>query len=333
MKKVPDAGSKKPTSLLRVAAKISIGLLAIVILIALVVWVLWPVRHKSLQTPSVEHLSFQEAQATVANINQTEQADGVKPECLSKLYTHPQPTAKAVVMFHGVSACQMQFSGLAQYFYDHGYNVYVPLAPEHGRTDNLNHAKITAQGLVDYINTSVNITTALGTEIGAIGLSGGGDAATWAAQYRPEIKRLLALSPFFEPSTSNTPKWKIRPFLILYGNNLIPDQLNKPNDPQHALSYRALAKYVTIFKNLPAPPKDTGLTHIALIMADDDHEIDQALAQKTLGGIAAANHLNLVHEQLPADLQLGHDIISPDNQYVVQHQAFLHQKYFELYEK
>ncbi len=237
-------------------------------------------------------------------------------------------------MFHGVSACPLQFSGLAQYFYDQGYNVYTPLAPEHGRTDNLNHAKVTAQGLVDYANDSLNITSALGNEVGVIGLSGGANLATWASQYRPEVQRVLALSPFYEPSSSQAPKWQIRPLLIFHGNNfLLPDQLNKPDDPQHALSYRALAKYVTIYKNLPEPAKDTGLKNVAVIMADDDYEIDQALALKTLTGVAKANRINLIRYQLAASLKLGHDIVSPENEFVVQHQAFLFQKYLSLYEE
>ncbi|HUC20801.1 MAG TPA: alpha/beta hydrolase [Candidatus Polarisedimenticolaceae bacterium] len=318
---------------LRTISRVIIFLLIIGLLAALVIWVLWPVRQKSLQTAQVQHFSFAAAKAEVAKINQIEKAASVKPECYSKLYLHKQPTPKAVVMFHGVSACTVQFSGLAQYFYDKGYNVYAPLAPEHGRPDNLNHAKVSSQGLVDYVNTSVNITSALGDEVGAIGLSGGGNLATWAAQYRPEIRRLLALSPFYEPSVSQAPKWQIRPLLVLHGNNLISDQLNKPKDPQHALSYRALAKYVTIFKNLPDPAKDTHIKHIAMVMADDDHEIDQPLALATLESIAKANHITLVRDQLPADLHLGHDIISPDNDAVMQHQAFLHDKYFRLYEQ
>jgi carboxylesterase len=317
-----------------IARNIIIVLLLTVGLVALVIWVLWPVRQGSFQTAQVQHYSFESAKAKVGQINQTEQVANIKPECYSKLYLHEQPVARSVVMFHGVSACPLQFSGLAQYFYDHGYNVYVPLAPEHGRTDNLNHAKVTTQGLVDYVNTSINVTAALGNEMGVVGLSGGGNLSTWAAQYRPEVRRMLTLSPFYEPSNSQSPKWQIRPLLVFHGNNfLLPDQLNKPKDPQHALSYRALAKYVTIFNNLPEPPRDTGLQHMAVVMAEDDDLIDQPLALKTLGNIANANHTVMHRYQVPASYKLGHDIISPDNEYVVQHQAFLHQKYFELYEQ
>lgn len=307
---------------------IGLGLLA-----ALVIWVLWPIRKQSLQTAQFNHFSFSAAQQKITQINQAEKAANIKPACYSKAYTHPKPAAKAVVMFHGVGACPLQFSNLAQYFYDHGYNVYVPRAPRHGYPDNLQHAKVTAQELVDYTNTSLNITDALGAQVGVIGLSGGANLATWASQYRPDVSRTLTLSPFYEPSRSQAPKWQIRPLMVLYGNHFVPDALNKPSDPQHALSYYALAQYVTVFHNLPRPAKATNLRHLAVVMAADDNLIDQSLALKTLTNIAAANHTKLEYYQAPARLQLGHDIISPDNKYVVAHQAFLLQKYFGLYER
>ncbi len=329
--------SKKQTfknPLKTVILSLFVSLLIAAFLAILSIWVLWPVEKKSLQRPNVQRLSFTEAKAKVANINADEKARGIKPNCYSKLNVHEQPSAKTVVMFHGVSACPAQFADLAQYFYARGYNVYSPLAPEHGYSDNLTHANVTAQQLVDYTNTSINIGSGLGEETGVIGLSGGGNLATWAAQYRPGISRILTLSPFYEPSTAQAPKWQMRPLLVLHGNNfLLPDQLNKPEDPQHSLSYRAIAKYMIVFKNLPRPAQDIGLKHVAVVMADDDDQIDQPLALKTLRGIASANHQQLAHYQLPASLKLGHDIISPDNKHVVEHAVFLHQKYFELYEQ
>ena len=333
MKKYTSSNPKTMSAKLRIFWSVIVSIGIVAFLAVLSIWVLWPVRQISLQTASIHPFSFAGAQTEVAKINQTEKSEGVIAGCYSKLYIHPQPTAQAVVVFHGVGACPQQFSVVAQYFYDHGYNVYVPLTPEHGRADNLNHAKVTAQQLIDYVNTSVNITDGLGSHIGVIGLSGGGNLATWAAEYRPEVKRLLALSPFYEPSVSQAPKWKIRPLMVLYGNHLVPDALNKPNDPQHALSYYALAQYVTVFHNLPEPLKKTNLQHVAVVMAADDDLIDQPLALKTLGNIASTDHLTLEHYEVPASFKLGHDIVSPDNQYVAQNQAFLDQKYLAMYEQ
>lgn len=307
------------------------GLFFVILCIILIIWVLWPIRFASLQAVHVERLSFTSAKERISLIQNKERVDGVKPNCFSRAYIHKQPTERAVTMFHGVSACPEQFSKLGQYFYDRGYNVYIPRVPHHGRPDNLEHSKVTTQGLVDFVNESTNITNALGGEKGVIGLSGGGNLGTWAAEYRPEVLRFLALSPFYEPSAKQAPKWQIRPLLVFHGNNIIPDQLNKPDDPQHALSYRALAKYTTVFNNLQQPPQQKGLKKLALIMADDDDQIDQDVALDTALSIVKANNIPLTRYQIPASYGVGHDIVAPDNKKVAQNQDFLYAKYFELY--
>ncbi len=309
-----------------------IGILTILaLIIALVIWVLWPVRQTSLQSAAPQKLSFAQAQQQIESIAASERKAGVKPECISKAYVHSEKTARSVLMLHGVSACPSQFSHLAEYFYARGYNVYTARAPHHGMGDNTQHGKVTSQELADFVNQSVNITQGLGKEMGVIGLSGGANLSTWAAHYRPEVTRILALSPFYEPSALRAPKWQIRPLVVLHGNNILPEQLNNPDDPQHALSYRALAKYVTLYKNLKKDPKNTGLQKVALIMADDDLEIDQGLAQDTLNTLAKANGLRLARTQIAPSYKLGHDIVGPTNPQVVVHEPYLLDLYFRSY--
>lgn len=309
-----------------------VSVTALIILLIFIVWFLWPVKNPQLQRATVNDLSFSQAKTAVVSINIEEEKSGVKPECRSKLFLHSQPTKKAVTMYHGITACTSQFSQLAQYFYNQGYNVYVPRAPHHGTERNLDHARITSQELIDYINRSSDITKALGENVGVIGTSGGGNLATWAAHYRPEIKRILTLAPFYEPSVSQSPKWQIRPLLVLHGNNLIPDQLNKPDDPQTALSYRALAKYVTVFNNLQTPPKNKGLEKVSLVMAEDDYWIDQPLAISTLESLASANQRLLTRFQIDASYKLEHDIVGPENKAVITHMDYTYPNYFNLYD-
>lgn len=308
------------------------SVISLILLVVLIIWVIWPVRSKDLQTTRLESFSFNEAKSKIVSIQDNERSIGVKTDCLSHAYIHETPTNKAVTMFHGVSDCPRQFSTLGKYFYERGYNVYIPRVPHHGMPDNLEHSKVSAQELVDYVNNSTNITNALGKEKGIVGLSGGGNLGTWATEYRPEVSRFLALAPFYEPASKQAPKWQIRPLLVFHGNNLIPDQLNDPKNPQSALSYRALAKYTTIFNNLQNPPKDTGLKKLSLIMADDDDQIDQDLALKTLNRITTANRIPLGHYQIPASYGVKHDIVGLRNKKVAEHQDFLYAKYFELYD-
>ncbi len=305
----------------------------LLLIVALVIWVLWPVRSSELQKAAMTPYSFDQAIEKVDALRSAEAKDGVKEACLSRIYHHGAPTKRSVAMIHGVSVCPQQFDSLARYFYDRGYNVYVARAPHHGHTDNLEHSKVTAKELVATANQTVDIAQAIGDDTGLIGLSGGANIATWAAGYRTEVKRLLALSPFYEPSEEQAPKWQIRPMLVLYGGRLVADSLSNPDDPQHALSYYALAQYITLFHNRAQPSVRTGLEHVALVMSDNDHEIDQHLAATTLTELAEANHTSLVYEQLPASLGVGHDIVADFNNPPVEtHKDQLFAQYFRLYD-
>src|SRR5688500_9969780 len=55
-------------------------------------------------------------------------ADGpaIAPECRSTLYTHGRRTRHAVLVFHGLTNCPVQFDSLAQAAYGRGANVFVP---------------------------------------------------------------------------------------------------------------------------------------------------------------------------------------------------------------
>lgn len=309
------------------------GLLAIILIVAAAIY-FWPLRTTHLQTGVEKTVSYNESIKQSAHIVSDEKSSKVLDKCLSKTYTHGKKTAKAVVMFHGVTACPSQFDGLAKTFFDAGYNVYVPLTPHHGLTDKKQHGKVTANELVDYANQSITIGTGLGDELGVVGLSGGGMLATWASEYRPEVKRTLALSPFYEPAAAQAPKIQL-PFLsVLYGFHILPDTFIVPADPDGAaFSYSALANYIIVRKNLKSSPDNLPLKSFSVITSDDDDQIDLPLAHSLPREIAAANpSMTFLETNLPADWKLGHDIVSLDNPEVAKRSSQLFELYFSSYE-
>ncbi len=293
----------------------------------------WPLKSKSLQTSTPETISYQQSLERFAALENREAERQVLPECKSKLLTHGNKTAKTVVMFHGVTACPKQYDGLAKVFFDAGYNVYVPRAPHHGTADKNEHGQVTSAGLIEYVDASITAATGLGDELGVVGLSGGGMLATWAAQYRPEVTHLLALSPFYEPAAGQAPKWQL-PFLhVLYGLHILPDKFIEPATPNDAsFSYRALANYDIVTKNFKANPTDLNLKSVAVVISDSDDQIDLTLASSIPQKIADANHLPLIKTNLPADWNVKHDIVSLDNKAVVARQAELFSLYLNSYE-
>lgn len=246
---------------MRTVLKVGVTAVAVVvslILIAVAAIYFWPHESGELQAGTRETVSYAEALERVESQQQRDLDNSVTPECQSTLMTHGDRAEGAVVFLHGIRVCPSQFNELATYFFEQGYNVYIPVAPAHGTAVNQDHANVKAEELVDYLNESVTIATGLGGEVGVVGLSGGAALGTWAAHYRPEVERLLLLSAFYEPSTGHAPSWQL-PFLkTLYGYHLLPDLFSTTTDPAApGFSYRALAQYLILGDNYREDP--TGL--------------------------------------------------------------------------
>jgi pimeloyl-ACP methyl ester carboxylesterase len=96
--------------------------------------------------------------------------------CRSTLMTHGKSTDKAAVYFHGFTSCPAQGAALATRL-----------------------AELEAQQLVDMANEAVDIAAGLGRKVFVIGLSAGGTVASWVAQNRTDVARVIAVSPFFAP--------------------------------------------------------------------------------------------------------------------------------------
>jgi alpha-beta hydrolase superfamily lysophospholipase len=297
--------------------------LVIVLLLVSVVY-LWPLRAVALQHGSGRVDSYETAVNAFARAQAAEAGNAaITADCPSILMEHGHRTARAVVMFHGYHSCPGRFRALAQVFYDAGYNVYVPRQPLHGQVHAADDAGVTAAGLVKFADDAITLGSGLGDEVGVVGLSAGGNLATWSAFYRDDVvKRALLLSPFYEPSAAQTPKWEVKPFLVLYGFGLVPDKFD-PN----GLSYHGLAQYARIARNYPEAAKRAP-TPVAEVLSAGDKVIDKDVAQK----IARRLSPDPVVWVPPAEWGLGHDIVNEVGADTNGHAADLFPRYLRLYE-
>lgn len=291
---------------------------------------LWPLQTKSLQTAQAQTLSFEQATAKVASLREQEKASGVRPECLTTAYTQNSKAAKSIVMFHGTGACPQQFDALGRYFFERGYNVLVARSPHYGMADNKEHGKATAQELTAFASQSVDIAAGLGEEVGVTGLSGGAVLATWASEYRTDqVERLLAISPFYSPSTTEVPAWQHRILAVGFGYGIIPDQFSEP----WGLSYHALGQYLRITANLKDQPVNKNLKSVDSVISYGDTAIDRQLAESVPAKIAATNQLSYYPSYPPAEWNLGHDIVGTvNNKDISNRQNDLYPLYLQLYE-
>lgn len=327
----------------------TIALAATLLMIAAIY--LWPLKTKHLQTGKPETISNSQSLSRIDNKLKNESKRSVNAPCQTQLLSHGSNEENAagesfeeasteprswngdvVVFFHGITSCPDQFKDLAKHFYDKGYNVYIPLAPYHGTESVKEHSKITANELIDYVNESITVATGLGNEVGVVGLSGGGLLGTWAAEYRPEVKRLLLLSPFYEPASSQAPKWQIPFMKVLYGKWILPDAFSNPENPENpGFSYRALAQYIIIKDNLKSNPENINLNRIGVVVSEDDDSIDKDLANSIPSKIAESNNLKLLQGTIPGEWQTGHSISSTDVPGVKKHQKELFNLYLNFY--
>jgi pimeloyl-ACP methyl ester carboxylesterase len=287
---------------------------------------LWPLDDAALR-PRAEAMSFADASKRIAALAEAERVDPqIRPECRSVALVHPRARAKAVLMLHGYLGCPQRMAELAKRYYDQGYNVYVPLAPRHGRTDPDAHRTLTARELAAYAGSSMDITAALGAEAGVLGTSAGGVLATWLATTRPQqVQRTLVIAPFFRPAPDQAPPAAVRPMTVLYGYRILPDKTHSTG-----YSYAVLGQYLRLSMLLDTDTRLPRLRSVAVVTSEGDWFIDQDRAAQIPARIAETNRVPVRRYRIPSVLEIGHEAVDPAR--LGPSKDLLYNRYLALYE-
>ena len=144
-----------------------------------------------------------------------------------------------------------------------------------------------AEDLRDYADEAIDLASGLGDQITAIGISGGGAVTTWIAQHRPDVVRILALSPFYGvpevPPMLNT-------FLMNLASRVPNVTLQNPEEPQRDWVYRGeatrgVAEFMRLGRSVFAAAEDGAPAvqeiHFITTAVDDtaDNDYTAELAQ------------------------------------------------------
>jgi alpha-beta hydrolase superfamily lysophospholipase len=153
--------------------------------------------------PSIDKLppSFDNAVDTMRAIVVADAANpALNPHAVPRFYSHGEPAARAVVLFHGFTNCPQQFDELARDFYRQGCNVIVPRIPGHGLRNRLTYAlaDVTPAQLKAFAARSFWLARGLGKRVSVVGLSLGGTLALWLAQTQP-LDLAVPVAPFLVP--------------------------------------------------------------------------------------------------------------------------------------
>ncbi len=128
------------------------------------------------------------------------------PRCRPIMFLHPQPTPKVCLLFHGFTAAPYQFLALAQALFRAGYNVLVPLLPNHGLAGDwgpfsLPPLPTEAQTYQTFARDWLQQAQTLGQQVVVGGLAGGATLAAWLTLDQPRaIAKTLLLAPYLAES-------------------------------------------------------------------------------------------------------------------------------------
>ena len=127
--------------------------------------------------------SFQDTVSQIESII-TLEGPNLHPSGHTRLLSHGNKTAAAVLWFHGHPSAPQQFIPLGQKCFDLGMNVYIPRAPHHGINDRLTEEtrKLTEDELKHGPEESLQLARGLGEKVIVGGLSMGGAVTAWLAQ-------------------------------------------------------------------------------------------------------------------------------------------------------
>ena len=140
-----------------------------------------------------------------------------------------RPKAPGVLLLHGGGDTPQVMSALAQYLYDRGFSVRVPLLAGHGRAISA-FAQVTSSAWEQQASDEYADMLREHEAVGVVGLSMGGALAITLASKRTEIPALVLLAPYIDMPAAirrmaaTAPRWGwLLPYFSSSGGRSIHD--------------------------------------------------------------------------------------------------------------
>jgi pimeloyl-ACP methyl ester carboxylesterase len=267
--------------------------------------------------------SFVEAMARFDRVRQREAGRDLLPVCRSRILSSGARASRAIVLLHGYTNCPEMFEKLGERLAAEGFNVYIPLAPEHGETDREHStlADLTTEELIAYGNEAVDIATGLGDQVTVLGLSGGGAVAAYLAQSRDDVDKAILVAPFLglrqvaAPLTSALVNladtlppiaWGI-PESLASGGQYAP-YAGLDNNTRSAAAYMRLGRFT--LDDAALHPHRAGRT--VTVVNEGDDTVNNDLADELTQRWREHAPDTTAEHRFPASMGLPHDLVGPD---------------------
>ncbi|MCZ7573717.1 MAG: alpha/beta fold hydrolase [Ardenticatenaceae bacterium] len=266
--------------------------------------------------------SYAEAAARVEALGAADGAS-VNPLCRTQFLTHGRTVERAAVLLHGLTSCPRQYQALAPSCYDLGYNVLVPRLPRHGLADRLTEdlATLTAEELLACVAEAVDIARGLADRVTVVGLSMGGVLASWVAQHREDVDRVVIVSPGFAlkavPLAATPLAWRLARWLP---NRFVwwdPVRKAEPVPPLHnypRFATRPVAEVLRLAATIQAQARRArpAARSIIVVTNANDPVLNNASTNRLVDQWRRRGAEQIRTYEFSADLGLVHDIIDPD---------------------
>jgi len=237
------------------------------------------------------------------------------PGARSILLVGSAPTARAIVLLHGLTDSPRQFEALAYLLHADGNNVYVPRLPQHGlRGKSVGVlSALTAAQLTGVADSVVNEARGLGDSVVVVGLSMGGTIGAWIAQKRA-MTRVVLIAPAIEPG--RIPSLLDRPLIGLADRLPSMARRSQPDsarpDREAGFNLRAIAEILELGRTiLGQADREAPLTRDMVVLVNASDRTVKESAAEALARNWFRHGARVSVFELPDSLRLPHNIIDP----------------------
>jgi len=300
--------------------------LVFLVLVAAFLW-LFAAPLPGVRDAAVPHpaKTYEEA---VARIRKDSERDGtdVSPDCRDILMDHGRRTGRVVLFFHGITNCPAQFLALGTELYRRGVTVYIPRLPHHGLRNRMTEdlAHLDAQEMAAFAEEHLDVARGLGDTMIVSGLSLGGVMAAWLGQERADVDRAAPVAPLLGPSLAPAPlarpiarvglRWPNR---FLWWDEKKKEDLDGPRRVYPRFSTRAMAEILRLGAAVEdrAARRPPAARELILITVGADPAVSNPAIAKLAEAWRARAPGRVETYEFPESLELGHDLIDPEQPY------------------
>lgn len=250
-------------------------------------------------------------------------SEGVPADQDLAWFLHGHPTDRVYVLMHGLCNCPKQYRELGRLLHESGANVLIPRTPLHGLSDRMNSAfaELTADEMLVAARNAVDLAHSFGKSVTVVGLSINGTIAAWLAQNRPDIDRVVLLSPFLSPSV--IPDWLSVPVgrlalrlpnIFIWWNDREKENLRGPSYAYPRFPTRVIGEVMGLGECVRASADARGFASGSVIVVTSAS--DNAASLRATDALVTSwkkfRPLDVTTYEFPAGEKVPHDFIDPD---------------------